>query len=1348
LRQCLFRETLVVLAFLSLAVAFFWPVIFGGSVLLPVDNLFQWLPWKAFSAQFGTTVPQNHLLSDLILENYPWKEFIVGSLRSGELPLWNPYLFAGVPFLAAGQSSALYPLSALFYLLPVARAYGLFVVLNLALAATFMYLYLRVLGVGRLGGIIAGIVYAFSGFMLVSVAHVMIVSVAAWLPLVLAMAELIVREEESRATSRRTLLWIVGGDVALGLQFLAGHVELSYFVLLTLGFYSACRLVALWLARRRLRSLLVTVLALGSMVLLGVGLGAVQLAPLYELVSQSFRQGSVGYSDVVGWALPPKRAITFLVPDFFGNPSIHSYFDLFSGRVQPVTRNFLGEAVTTINEVPWGVKNYVESGSYLGLLPLLLCLVALLGRRTRYTWIMASLAALSLLFAFGTPVYALLFYLLPGYGQSHSPFRWIFPYTLSLAVLAGMGADYLARSREGRAASRWLGWLAFGAGASVVLGLIGSLFCKQQMAGLAEALIRRSQGMQQVFSGGQMFYSWEFRNLLVFGLFLAGAGAVLVLSRRPVYLPQRLGHLPLWQPLAAGVIALDLLVFSWGFNPRGDPRLLDFVPPAVQFLKQDQTAFRVATVDQPGEKLFNPNALMPYGISDIRGYDSIIPRQYVEYMSLIADQTELLYNRIAPFYWQGVLDSPLVDLLGVKYVATTAPIKLPQYELVYDGEVKIYRNNRALPRAFVVYQAQVVPDPKQLGERLRRLDPRQVVLLDSAPPGGTEELPGNASGFFASEDAQPGREVSDLQYGRNRVALTVSLPRPGYLVLTDSYFPGWQAQVDGKEVAIYRADLNFRALYLGSGQHTVVFKYSPLSFKLGLFVSFLSGVVVLMGLAVWTWRRFYREEEGDYELRRVVKNSVIPMATSLLNKAMDFAFAMLMLRLLGPIGSGRLGYAVNLWLFLSIVTDFGLGTLTTREVAKDRSRANRYLTNTAVVRLGLSLFSLLPVLAVLLLNRSLTGDTVAAIALLWVSLAPGGIAASLSYLFNAYERFEYPALITVIAKLTSTFLGVVVLLFGGGIVGLAAVSLLVNLLTAGILYALVRHSLFVPRWEYQPDLVRSMLKDSYPLMLNNLLSTIFFRVDVQLLQPLKGDAVVGYYNAAYRYIDGLNIIPSNFTLAIFPMLSRYAASGKEAMLRAYVLSLRYLVLVALPLAVGMAAVARELVLLLGGSQFLPHSMIAMQLLIWFLPFSFINSVTQYVLIALNQQRFLTLAFAMGVAFNIIANTIFIPIYSYQAAAVITVLSEIVLLVPFYYSVRMNLAPVPWLAILWRPAAAAALMGGSFWWLARLMPSLAALPVAAVVYVLALVALGSFTKEDIDLARKLIRRPTYVTSEEI
>ncbi|MCX7840345.1 MAG: polysaccharide biosynthesis C-terminal domain-containing protein, partial [Anaerolineae bacterium] len=268
-------------------------------------------------------------------------------------------------------------------------------------------------------------------------------------------------------------------------------------------------------------------------------------------------------------------------------------------------------------------------------------------------------------------------------------------------------------------------------------------------------------------------------------------------------------------------------------------------------------------------------------------------------------------------------------------------------------------------------------------------------------------------------------------------------------------------------------------------------------------------------------------------------------------------------------------------------------------------------------------------------------------------------------------------------------------------------------------------------------LVRWMFFESFPLMINNLLSSLFFRIDILILKPFKGDTVVGYYQAAYKFVDALNFIPSNFTLAIFPVLSRMAADSKDAMLRAYILSLKILLWLALPITTGTIFIARELILIFGGDAYLPDSAIALQVLIWFLPFSFINSVTHYVLIALGQQRFLTKAFIIGVVFNVVANLIVIPPLSYVGAALTTILSEIVLLIPFYYSVRKNLASVPFLSIVWRPTVAASAMGVCLWWMLEHTNVVLAVPLAGMIYVVMLLALGALGEDERAVLNKLL-----------
>ncbi len=307
--------------------------------------------------------------------------------------------------------------------------------------------------------------------------------------------------------------------MAVGLVFLAGHPEMDYYVALTAGAFAAWRLAGLALRRRSRVTVLLALAALAAMALAGVGLGAAQWFPLLKLVQQNFREGGASFQDVLGWAFPLRRVISLLIPDFFGNPAHHSYFDLFSGQWVPATVNALGESIDTIY---WGIKNYVEGASYLGVLPTVLAVVGALRARGRHQVFSSpwrpfrSCGSLA-------PIYYLV-YKLPGLSQVHSPFRWIYPYSLCMAVLAGMGVDALATPRAVGAVPRWrraLDWLggvavprgALLAGLGTLAALAASLAFKDRVADLAGRAMESLALAPQAFADGRMFYSYEFRNL-------------------------------------------------------------------------------------------------------------------------------------------------------------------------------------------------------------------------------------------------------------------------------------------------------------------------------------------------------------------------------------------------------------------------------------------------------------------------------------------------------------------------------------------------------------------------------------------------------------------------------------------------------------------------------------------------------------------------------------------------------------------------------------------------------------------------------------------------------------------
>jgi hypothetical protein len=499
-----------------------------------------------------------------------------------------------------------------------------------------------------------------------------------------------------------------------------------------------------------------------------------------------------------------------------------------------------------------------------------------------------------------------------------------------VAVLAGVGAHVL--ETEWRLEiGKWnlqslISVFSILAGGLILAALAASWFFREQTLALVDRILRASEMAQLAFDSARMFYSYEFRHLALFAISLIGSGIALGIagfkvrsSRREIQVIGRqkdedrqkdcqlhpassqptftsrvsrlTSHAPrLWQLVALVVLIADLFIIGTPFYPRADSRLGEFVPPAVKFLQQDTSLYRITSYDAPNEKVFNPNVGMFFNIADIRGYDSIIPRQYAELMGALAPQGELLYNRIAPFYDPAPFDSPIIRLLNVKYVLTTRPLPNAGYTLVYDDDIKIYRNERVLPRAFLVPHARVIPDRAALLAQMQEFDPTREVLL--------EQDPGVANAATCAY-----APVTIAKYSGNEVIIKSEQACAGWLVLTDSYFPGWLAFIDEKETALYRADYNFRAVYVPAGAHTIRFKYSPVSFRAGAIGSFLGVMMLLLGFAYLAWRRFYRAEI-ETPVIRVAKNSVLPMATSLLMKLIDLAFALLSLRVLGPTGTG------------------------------------------------------------------------------------------------------------------------------------------------------------------------------------------------------------------------------------------------------------------------------------------------------------------------------------------------------------------------------------------------------------------------------------------------------------
>jgi O-antigen/teichoic acid export membrane protein len=448
-------------------------------------------------------------------------------------------------------------------------------------------------------------------------------------------------------------------------------------------------------------------------------------------------------------------------------------------------------------------------------------------------------------------------------------------------------------------------------------------------------------------------------------------------------------------------------------------------------------------------------------------------------------------------------------------------------------------------------------------------------------------------------------------------------------------------------------------------------------------------------------------------------------------RLIDAAFALVYLRLLGRADVGAYTFLVVFTTYLDTLVDFGLNALLAREIPREPSLARAALRAVSMLRLGLWLVGLPLVLIVYGPGRevaNLTPEAAVAGVVFYIALLPTVLAKSASGVLWGFERLDLTSAVSVLATALKTVIGATALFGGLGLIGLAGTSLVVNLVSAGALLGLLKLPAAAPPTALQTK----WLAQSWPLFVNQLLQGLFFKIDALLLPPLAGLSAAGVYGAAYRVSEGAGIVSSSFTLALFPRLAR-----SDDLARAYRMGLRILLQVAFPLAAGVALLAGPIIGVVGGREYLPDSAVALAILICYLPLSYANGLTQYVLIAAGRQRLLTAAFLGALAFNIAANFVLIPRFAYVGAAWVTVLSEVVLLVPFSRAARHVASSVSIVGEVRYPLLATLLMAPVVWWLRDALHPLAAIVAGAVIYPAALWAVGGIDDQQWHLLRALM-----------
>ncbi len=909
---------LVALALIALILLFVAPALSPDKMLAPLDIITEsWPPWQEPNQ---TVTVHNFMLIDVVNYIIPVKRFMANAIRAGELPLWNPYVFTGYPFTYNTQAGMWYPLSLLYYLLPLPTAVDATVIGQMILGGLFMLAYLRQIRLSHLAALGGAIIYTFNGFMIVWLEWQVVHAAVIWLPLQLWLVEKITSQlEQTTGASKKVLMLSIFSGILFAVPWLGGHWNWTLFTSMMVAIYLLWRLFPLFKQsqdkQQRQLIFLSVILSLG----IGTAVALIQVLPAFNYLGHTHRQ-PITFAESLTFSLWD-RLVVMVIPNFFGTP---------------VQSNW------------WGTENYNETTFYLGLMPVLLAGLAIWLRRDRWTIFFSIWGLLGLLWAVRTPLYYLL-HALPVFNGLF-PSRTIFFTVVSVSVLAALSIDHLQKVENLPNRKQLLQYSTFLV--MLLVALCGTYFW-----------VYRAEVQQ----------TWAYlRPQTVTAAALLLIAFALLGARLNNWLTPRL-----FVPLTLLFIVLDLFYFGHDYNTIAS---LDnwFSDTAVaNFLHAEPTPYRIAT---PAENIvYIPNTSLIDAIPNVSGYEPGVWQNTTRYLQLAEGEDSIRFGRfLMPLTG---LNSPLLDAINTRYIVTTKniwgsqpaegpaqkstdiwhtlapnePIQhplampdaglhrldlwlrpvaassgqlivriftadgvlelanssldvnqiapeaenafyfealpsewgrsflfqitfqgegevqlgtnaagdpafstyyLPRPNLAFeDGKSQIYRNPDAFERAYFVPQA-IVAHSKEAAETAVLNHATELDKLVILEPTGNQVPTQLGAAASVSSD------VTITNYGLNRIEIATNSDIPGFLLLADTYYPGWRATVDGQDTPVYLANTLVRAVALPAGSHTVVFSFWPPDFIGAAIISGLTLLGSLIALIV-LWRRGTQKQSSS-----------------------------------------------------------------------------------------------------------------------------------------------------------------------------------------------------------------------------------------------------------------------------------------------------------------------------------------------------------------------------------------------------------------------------------------------------------------------------------------------------
>lgn len=736
-------------------------------------------------------------------------------LDHGHIPQWNPYIFGGMPFVEAFHGDIFYPLSFLKYFGSIFRMLGWILFLHIFLAGIFMYFCARQFRLSKTSSLLSGISFMFAAYLvsLVAPGHDGKIFVTALFPLVILFLD---RGFRSSGFLKSLFNFSVFGLV-IGVIILSPHLQMAYFTLWAAALYSLFFLISSFVKEKNIPKLIRPAFLAVYGVVIGLLISAIQFYPGYIYTNDfSPRADSKsGWEWATSWSMHEEEAMSLMVPEYVG--------------VFPANRDYSRDTYY------WGKNAFKDNSESVSVVAIFLAFIGLFFTRKKETYFFAALALFAFLYALGgtTPVFKIFFYLIPKVKSLRAPSMIMFLFSFSIALLAGFGLQTIIdKSREWKADVKkkfnilLLGFPALSLLIALLLSVSGQGFLDFWTSTFY------SEAKTTMIQQGVSKFSLATMNLPA-----AQSGAWLA------FLFITIAALLIWsyQNRKIGVALLSLILVipvinGVRFNKRfveveNQNQLFPATSQLVTYLQNNIGNARVMNLQALPED-FLPH----YQISVVTGYHGNQLRWFDRLLGGVGSK-----NKFNPH---------LLNLTGAEYLALPAQQQLPpDYfgpKTVSEagvmssggkyGMVRLYKNNNALPRAYLVDNFMVLDTAEIYNKVLSGADDfGKVVYLEDQPKLS-----------YKADSINPG-SVEIVEYENESVKLTVSCPDNKILVLTDNYYDAWHVKIDGADGDILRSYGSFRAVELPAGSKDVEFYFDSPRYGTGKTVTWLT-VIFLLGI--------------------------------------------------------------------------------------------------------------------------------------------------------------------------------------------------------------------------------------------------------------------------------------------------------------------------------------------------------------------------------------------------------------------------------------------------------------------------------------------------------------------